>query len=230
MPEIAESRARRAAIATVGRSAILIVMDLAVRSFRLGFVIARADAALPWLPEQRYRGLDRLPFVPFLHEVPPDEATIWTAYLNAQDSPLAGDLHEAQRIRDALETVGTRTEVIYAEAMVVAPTTSPGLSGSLAMQHDRNLAWLDARSSSVPAAPPGFDKLGYDVCSPIPDYHSAIFQPGLIPKDAALAGQLNDAGLIRTEDAALGFMRTANTADYSLADLMSVILILSDSP
>jgi hypothetical protein len=66
------------------------------------------------------------------------------------------------------------------------------------------------------------------VCSPIPDFHSAILQPGLVAQDALLAGQLNGNGLIETGAVAQELMRTANAADYSLADLMSVILILAD--
>lgn len=51
------------------------------RSFRLGFFLGRVDEPLLWLPERRYRGLDREPFVPFLDELSPDEATVWRSYL-----------------------------------------------------------------------------------------------------------------------------------------------------
>lgn len=68
------------------------------------------------------------------------------------------------------------------------------------------------------------------MCSPIPSFHSAILQPGLIPKDEELATQLNSEGLLDAEEVAAEFMATANKANYSLADLISVIEIRTENP
>lgn len=199
----------------------------ASRTFRLGFVIVRRDQTVPWLPDLRYRGLDRLPFVPFLSEIDPDLANLWRRYFDARDEGLIGrDLEVARSAMNDLGLAGAETEILYAEAIIVPPLASVA-SENLEKDHERSLAWLDSHSAGVPPVPSGFAELGHDVCTPIPDYHSAIVQPGLIPHDSALAESLNEAGLIDESAAASEFMHMANSAKYSLSDLISVIRIFA---
>ncbi len=201
----------------------------ATRTFRLGFVLARREVTLPWLPDRRYRGLDRHPFVPFLGELDADIAALWTRYLDAEnDGIISRQLQAARRFKEDLDSADTPVELLYAEAVVVPSRESLGLSGDSARDHERSLAWLQARSAPVLPVPSGFHELGHDVCTPIPDFHSAIFEPGLIPQDSELARCLNGAGLIEQSTKATGLMHAANTARWSLSGLISVIRVFAE--
>jgi hypothetical protein len=54
-------------------------------AIRLGFVLARPDEWLSWLPARRYRGLDDEPHVPFILQLPTSEADVWNGILEAVD-------------------------------------------------------------------------------------------------------------------------------------------------
>jgi hypothetical protein len=98
----------------------------APRTFRLGFVLGRLDETLPWLPERRYRGLDRLPFVPFLADLPREVARAWRSYLDAWDDGLVDDFNVARRARDEPAGVGAPTASVRTCGPPGGPVVSEG--------------------------------------------------------------------------------------------------------
>jgi hypothetical protein len=70
--------------------------------------------------------------------------------------------------------------------------------------------------------------IGLDVSFPIPDFHSALFQPGLIRHDA-LTASLNEAGLIGDIEVAAEVMGEANATGYGLS-VFAVIEVWAERP
>lgn len=66
--------------------------------------------------------------------------------------------------------------------------------------------------------------LGWDVA--VPDFHSAIFQPGPVDHDADLAEHLNDAGLLADLSYAERLMEKANGTGYG-SGMFACIRILA---
>jgi hypothetical protein len=70
--------------------------------------------------------------------------------------------------------------------------------------------------------------MGLDVSLPMPDFHSALFQPGLIRHDA-LTASLNEAGLLGDVEVAAEVMGEANATGYGLS-VFAVIGVWADRP
>lgn len=176
---------------------------------RIGYLLVRDDVELPARPGQQYRGIDRLPFVPSPIAAHP----AWRAYFDADDSgALAGDLSTAQRIRDQLRAVDTSTEVIYAQAFPLGTVPDVTASPEVADQQSRSLRRISERSAVVGPPDPVFVPIGFDVSIPLPDFHSALFQPCIIEGDHSLNGD----GLLDDRDDADRLARLATASRYGL--------------
>jgi len=184
---------------------------------RIGYVIVRPGASLP-LPRGRlYRGIDRPLSVP--DPTLPQTASagrVWARYLNADEGGLvAADLDLARSLATQLAQVGEPTEVIYAEVTVPPPST---LGESKAdRQRADSLAWLASRCAKVPAPSEEFEPIGFDVATPLPTFHSALYQPGLVRKDARFVANLNQSGLVDDIGYAAELMHVANATGYLLS-------------
>jgi hypothetical protein len=196
----------------------------------LGFVLARRGVELPWLPGAQYRGIDRLPFVPdFVTQAQPKAVEdAWQRYLSAwEDGLLCRDIRLAKQARDQLNELGADIEVVFVEAVVPEIPEQSGPTEADVSQRSRSLEWLKARASGIGAPPPEFTHLGIDVSSPIPDFHSAIFQPGPVPHDADLVVNLNEHGLLFDASYAERLADDANKTGYLLG-LFALISIWTE--
>jgi hypothetical protein len=195
---------------------------------RLGYMLARADVRLPWLAGHLYRGIDRLPFVPDPLTNTADPVTsVWNQYLDAWEAAqLARDLTIARRTARRLKDVGASVEVLFAEVAILPSDATRPASGPIDAQRQRSVDWLKARCAGIPVPDPDFSMIGLDVSSPIPDFHSAIFQPGIMRQDS-LAASLNEAGLVGDIDVAAQVMGEANASGYGLG-LFAVIGVWAD--
>jgi hypothetical protein len=201
-----------------------------VERYRLGFVLARRSIELPWLPGTQYRGIDRLPFVPdFVTQSQPKSVEkAWQPYLDAwEDGRLSRDIRLAMQGRDQLNELGADVEVVFAEAVVPAIPEQSRLTEADVSQRSRSLEWLRVRASEIGARPPEFTQLGIDVSSAIPDFHSAIFQPGPVPHDADLVVKLNEHGLLSDAQYAESLADDANETGY-LSGLFALVQIWTE--
>jgi hypothetical protein len=196
---------------------------------RIGYVISRSGVPFPWLTDRKYRGIDRLPHVPNLNEGQSQRyVEIWERYLDAQDDGLIGyDLNLAREIQRELEELGNHIDVVYADAIIIPDADSLHLPEKVARQREKSLTWLRSHSERVGAPPAKFGLLGLDVSSPIPSFHSALIQPGLISQDSELASELNEAGLVSELKLATELMHEANATGYGLC-MFSVIRVFAE--
>lgn len=187
---------------------------------RIGFVVVRRGVNLSWDEARPYRGLDRLPWTLNPLELGDDHiGRLWRAYEDAwEEGRIGRDRDEAERICGQLNDIGADVELIYAD-IAVQPVQVGGLSDQENAIRDRRMEWLAERSKGVPLPPPNYTLIGLDVCSPIPSFHSVIFQPGLgFPHDTDFAAHLNEHGLIAEDvDYATDLMNRANQGGYLLS-------------
>jgi hypothetical protein len=197
---------------------------------RLGYMLARTDVRLSWLSEHPYRGIDRLPYVPdpLTNTIDP-AASAWNQYWDAwYDGLLPRDLKIARRAARQLQDVGVTVEVLFAEVAIQPRDATPPVSGPVDAQRQRSLDLLRARCAGIPSPDPDFSTIGLDVSLPMPDFHSALFQPGLIRHDV-LTASLNEAGLLGDIEVAGEVMGEANATGYGLS-LFAVIGVWADQP
>jgi hypothetical protein len=195
---------------------------------RLGYLLVRTGVHLPWSPQRGYRGIDRLPYLPNpMEDATARTAMAWNAYSDAvEEGRLGRDFALAQDICQELNAVGAKVDVIFADVESL-PDEPPNASERVLAQRFRSLEWLRNRSAEIPVPDRRLQPIGFDVSTPVPNFHSAIAQPGLIRQDSALAANLNDSGLFDDFDTALGAAAQANNSGYGLA-LFCVIRLFSE--
>ncbi len=195
-------------------------VDLPVR---LGYFLEREGVAAAAFPAVRYRGIDRLPYLPTDEELQALRragrerlVALWERYLHAEDegTPYT-DRALALDFRRAFRREGVELEVVYGEVTAVPENleTYPGgtpwartLLSALQGMHNRNAHFA--------RRPQGLDFLGYDISHPVPTFHSAIYQPGLHRVQPDLPRYLNRHGLFGDLATALRFLHAANAMDY----------------
>jgi hypothetical protein len=193
-------------------------------------MLARTDVRLPWLSGRLYRGIDRLPFVPDpLTNTAEPAASVWNQYLDAwEDGLLPRDLKIARRAGRQLQGVGAPVEALFAEVAILPSEARSPMPGSVDAQRRPSLDWLRTRCAGIPGPDRDLSMIGLDVSVPLPDFHSAIFQPGLVRKDSLVAS-LNEAVLIGDIEVAAEVMGEANASGYGLS-LFAVIGVWADRP
>jgi hypothetical protein len=203
--------------------------DLGGLRFRLGFVVARLDVTLPWLPLRWYRGIDRVPQAPLYAGIPTNVASFWTRYLDAwDDGSLSCDLDVAREAKDNLDKAAHPVEILFAEATVVPSSAATQISQGAAQYRSELFKWLEFWSARVPVAPSEFVVLGYDVSTPIPDYHSALLRPGGAAQPSDLLDRLNEHGLVTDPGDATELAHAANLS-WGSVGLISVIRLLCEA-
>lgn len=195
---------------------------------RLGYLLLRTGVHLPWSPQRNYQGIDRLPYLPNpMEDADARTALAWSEYSDAvEEGRLGRDFALAQDICRELNAVGANLDVIFADVASLAGQP-PNASEAVVAQRVRSLEWLRTRSAEIPAPDRRLQPIGFDVSTPIPNFHSAIVQPGLIRQDSALAATLNDSGLFDDFDTALGAAADANNSGYGLT-LFCVIRLFTE--
>ncbi|MGB9113257.1 MAG: hypothetical protein WCF24_11085 [Acidimicrobiales bacterium] len=176
----------------------------------------RTDATLPVPAGQMYRGVDRLPRVPDPTEQQSDVvAKAWTRYLDAWDDGLVGkDLSLARSLAAGLGEAGQPAEVVYVEVVVPPPVA---VNVSAIEQREKSLSWVVARSAGVEPPPNDVVRLGLDVATPMPQFHSALLEPELVKKDDRFRASINDSGLVDDLRYAVELMNQANSSGYLLS-------------
>ena len=167
---------------------------------RLGFVLARTDVPLPGRPWIRYRGVDRMPFVPTPEEE--DElaragharlVALWHQYWDVLfTAELYRDTSIATDLRDQFAQFGVALEVIYAEVGVVQELEGGFSDASFREAWDR----LRRHGDRAGLRPADAGLLGYDVSYPLPGFHSVLVQPGLLEQPNSPDLDVNDMGLL----------------------------------
>lgn len=193
----------------------------------------RQGVALPWDEARAYCGLDRLPWALNPLEVPDDDfGRAWREYEEAwEDGNVGRDEDLAGRLCHQLDNVGQDVELIYAH-IVAQPTQVGRLTTEEAGIRTKRMEWFERRSLDVPMPVASYTSIGLDVCSPVPSFHSVIFQPGLgFPHDADFAAHLNQYGLIPDDSIgyAVALMDSVNQSGY-LLNGFHVVRVLAPVP
>jgi hypothetical protein len=120
------------------------------------------------------------------------------------------------------------TEVVYASISAV-PSRIAGSVPSEA--RTASLRWLRERPSPPAEPPTGSRFLGVDIVTPVPSYHSALVEPGLIRHGRALTDILNENGLVAADgDELREMMEEANESGYLLSTFCAVAIYLCETP
>jgi hypothetical protein len=160
---------------------------------RLGYLLARSGVTIPG-STQSYRGIDRLPFVPDpLETSSPRRDAIWSRYLESwEDGRISRDPALASAVQQELGEIGNQTEVLYAEALIVPGEAPIAETDQVKVAAQQSLSWLRARASDIPAPDPNVELVGLDVALLIPDFHSALLQPGTPYEDDKIKRNQNE--------------------------------------
>jgi|HubBroStandDraft_5_1064220.scaffolds.fasta_scaffold260946_1 hypothetical protein len=199
------------------------VSSKTTESMHIGYVIERMIGPMPPSESRQYRGVNRLPNVPD-PTLPQDEniKDAWSRYLDAWEVGQIGrDLFLAQTLADDLTAAGEPAEIVYVDLVVGPPRLM-----NLPDERRNSFRWLETRCAGIGLRPPSFVRLGLDVAVPVPDYHSALRQPGLIHDRGRLHGGTNDWGLLDNLDVATAIMREANSTGYLLS-MFSVLEVFA---
>jgi hypothetical protein len=184
---------------------------------RLGYMLARVDVDLPWLPGTCYRGVDREPFVPesyvmdLIDHRDTAEFRALHPYFEAwEDGMLRRDIAVADEHQGRLQAFGVATEVIWAEAVVVRRHWAPTADRPVAINRANALRYMDRCAAGVGVVDAEFEAIGFDVSPPTPSFHSAIYQPGPGGDKDEFRESINGAGLISRQEVAVELMERAN--------------------
>lgn len=189
----------------------------------LGYYLVRAGIVCHNWPHVKYRGVDRLPYVPSPFEI--DEwrdtgkkeiADLWDKYFNAfDDASLNTNRQFIQRVRKEFQLNGFEYDVIYVQLASIPNDSFLYRSGwPGAKDIKRAIEYLKSRPCVLPKQEDLF--CGYDISYPLPSFHSAIFQPGFNEILPDLDKLLNINGLVNDIDLAVKLQNTANGMGYSL--------------
>lgn len=186
---------------------------------RLGFYLVRPDVWNSQWPEVPYRGIDRLPYLPTCEEQDALRgsgqaklADLWDTYWDATDSrTLFANRLRVEEMRREFLNEGVTFDIVYAE-VIRLPTDF--------LSHPYGTQWVRLMNNVIPYMQPVQDVIsklperlnivGFDLSTPAPDFHSAIFQPGLQRFEPRLPKLLNAAGLFGDVDSAVSIMAVAN--------------------
>ena len=118
--------------------------------------------------------------------------------------------------------MGHKVEVVFAKIVAIPPdlsvyphrsiwanTVEQGMNSLMKLLTNASLRL--GRHSCIPK---NFVSLGYDISQAIPNFHSAIRQPGLVNTCPDLPKNLNENGLFGYQECAEKFMSEANQMDY----------------
>lgn len=191
-------------------------------TIRLGFFLERVGVNL--LEANRpYRGMDRLPYLPTLEE---EESLhdlgrhrlleLWDQYCDVRDSgELNVNRNVAWRLQRKFLVEGITLETVYGEITRIPDNLDQYPHGALWLENlvDVLSHWRNIQDI-LPERPENVLFLGFDVSHPVPDFHSAIFQPGLSRIYPRLSEHLNRDGLFDESSEALSAVELANSLDY----------------
>ncbi len=184
---------------------------------RLGYFLVLSDVASLDM-RGAYRGVDRVWFGPIVEDdgsisgVSEELARLWDRYSEAKHSKeLNTNRWLVTKLASQFREHDIVLNVIYTEISAV-------IEGSRDLSKyelfDETAAVWRGVHDSIEQRPQNLEFVGYDVSSPFPSFHSAIYQPGLPKDELSLADLLNDHGLPNRFDDALFIGREANKADY----------------
>ncbi len=189
--------------------------------FALGYFLRRRGAHLCDWPHLEYCGMDRAPFYPA-----PEQLNVWRArgdgiadlweeYGLATDTgSVNSDYATAWRFAHEFSSLGVSFDIVFAEVRVIPEGLDryphgdlwrEGLVRSLSNTRPVHVAARRLEATSL---------CGYDICHPVPSFHSALAEPGLGSVNPRIAEDLNACGLFDSQARATEVLDTANSMDY----------------
>ena len=186
---------------------------------RLGYYLVRPDVRCSRRPAVPYRGVDRLPYLPTFEEQEALRASgraplaaLWDRYWDAKDArTLFADRRLADKLRGAFLDEGLAFDLIYAEvARLPADIDRHPRAAPWRRLMDNVAQYMRPVQDAMPERPTDLRPLGHDLSTPAPNFHSAIFQPGLERSQPRLLDALNAVGLFGDMQRASSYMAAAN--------------------